>query len=104
MQLPFHWGQFWMNFSSNEKRFHYIICEEVELPRILKENADKSPKTIKIKDLYYNWDTLGKSWMDIDILGCLIPDEPGMVVFLKETKSILQNKNFMYYLEPEICC
>lgn len=63
------------------------ICEEVELPKIWKDHSDKLPEEISIKDLFYNWDKLGKSHMDIDILGCLIPNEPGISNYKASTSE-----------------
>ena len=83
-------------YSSDEVQKHTFthlyckICEDRQLPDIWKKHSEKLPRNIDIVDLFYNWDSLGRSHLDIDILGCLIPHKPGMLHALSKIFIIVQ--------------
>ena len=54
-------------------------CEKVKLLKIWEKNHDKLPKDVKIDSLMLKWDTLSTSWLQNDILGCIIPNNPSKV-------------------------
>ena len=48
------------------------------LLQIWSDHSEKLPKERTIENLMANWDSLRLTWMQNDILGCIIPNEAGM--------------------------
>ena len=47
-------------------------------------------------NLIYNWNELERSRFDIDILGCLLPDEPGIILI-----KIYSENNIVFLLSAQ---
>ena len=58
-------------------------CESTLIPKIWADHADKLPKEKTIENLMDHWDLLGLSWMQNDILGCIIPNNPGKALVIQ---------------------
>ena len=63
------------------------LCEKSLLPSIWKEHCEKLSDDISIERLIAEWDRLGLSWNNIDILGCFLPN--------KEDHTVVTN-NFLW--------
>ena len=74
-----------IDFHTREEKYENFydlycrFCEKVKLPKIWEENQDKLSKDMKIGNLMLKWNTLRTSWLQNDILGCIIPNNPSKV-------------------------
>ena len=72
------WGLFITLDEEKYEKFHHLYCHYCEssvLPQIWSEHSEKLPKERTIENLMVNWDSLGLTWIQNDILGCIIPNE-----------------------------
>ena len=58
---------------------HYKLCHKTVLSNIWTKLKENLPNEQNIERLTENWDSLGFSWNQNDILGCIIPHNPGKV-------------------------
>ena len=66
--------------------FLHLYCQQVEekyLAEIRKKYPDKLLKEKSIMNLFSNWDQLERNHVDVDILGCLVPYKPVMLLIIK---------------------
>ena len=68
------------------------FCEKSCLKTIWGKHSDKLPEEKSIKNLMLKWDELDLSWMNIDMLGCLLPNDESHTV-------VVNAKGF--FLRPE---
>ena len=54
-------------------------AKKIMIPKISIEHKEKLPNEQNIEHLMENWDYLGLSWNQNDVLGCIIPNNPGKV-------------------------
>ena len=80
------WLLFHLPFFLDTQKFdrfyhlHCCFCEETVMPKIWKKNADLLPEDISIQNLMMKWDVLPTSWLQNDILGCILPNKPGKIL------------------------
>ena len=65
-------------FENNEQygfsyQLFFKFCEMPRLKTIWEKYRDKLPEERSVQNLMLKWDELGLSWMNIDILGCILP-------------------------------
>ena len=82
--LYFHDSYLIYLFLDTEKfdRFYHLYCRfcvETVMPKIWK-NADLLPEDISVQNLMMKWDVLPTSWLQNDILGCILPNKPGKIL------------------------
>ena len=94
----------WREPEKPFRDFYHLYCQECEadrLPKIWKNYAEKLPKEMSVKNLLQNWDQLGLTWMENDVAGCIIPDNPKHFCFIN-ARHFLQRpvEHFQSVHEP----
>ena len=84
-----------VSFSDTSKyeELHHLYCKECEpanLMRIWEDHNNNLPEEKSIVVLMENWDRLGMSWFQNDILGCLIPNVPEETVVINAQRFLLK--------------
>ena len=85
-----------------EKDFSIFIVKFVREHNyeIWKSHQDKLPTTKTIENLKLRWDTLGKSWSNNEILGCIIPNIAGNIVWTP-SQDLGGTKHFVKTVQRE---
>ena len=80
-------------------RFYHLycrFCEQTVMPEIWKKNAVLLPEDISIQNVMMKWDVLPTSWLQNDILGCILPNKSGKI--LLQPRFIHQKCTIFYFI------
>ena len=91
---------------SDEKKydtFHYLYCRLCQSKSSLKKNLwdkfpEKLPDEVNEIHLLQNWDKLGLSWNNVDVLGCILPNRILLLFMLADLSVEQMNIGSLYIL------